>query len=169
MIFSGSVSGAFAFSLTGAPALGSEVKAVELASADSVSHGTDPGQATAGSALLETIPAASVLSIDLENVDASSLGFTGVVRFTEIRALWVRNLETSAAKVVLLGCPSGGNDTTAYAAKLPGGARWAWDDFTTGIAVTSANRYLTLTNVGTGSAVVQVGLIGLGTLIDAGA
>jgi hypothetical protein len=169
MIFAGSVSGAFAFSITGAPVVGSEVKIVELSSGDDVSHGTGPGEANAGAALLETIPAASVLSIDLENVDASSLGFTGVVRFTEIRALWIRNTETSAAKVVLLGCPSGGNDTTAYAAKLPGGGRFAWDDFTTGIPVTSANRYLTLTNVGTGSAVVQVGLIGLGTLIDAGA
>lgn len=169
MIFAGSVSGAFAFSLTGAPAIGSEVKAVDLSSGDSVTHGTGAGQATAGAALVETIPAASVLSIDLENVDASALGFTGVVRFTEIRALWVRNTETSATKVILLGCPSGGNDTTAYAAKLPGGARWAWDDFTTGIAVDSANRYLTLTNVGSGSVAVEIGLIGLGTLIDAGA
>lgn len=166
MDFSGAVSGSLSFSLTGTPVLGSETKSLDLSAAYSVTHGTGDGQATAGWSDLVSIPANSVYSVDLGNADAAALGFNGFVQFSEVRALWVRNRETAQTAVVLIGCPSGGNDTTAYAAKLPGGARWCWEDFTTGIAVTSANREFTITNTSAAAVQVEIGVIGLGTYVD---
>ena len=169
MIFSGSVSSSLSFSLTGSPALGSETKAVDLSLSESIEHGTAAGQATAGWADVVAIPSGSVLAIDLAAVDASALGFNGTIVFTEVRALSIRNRSTAATAVVLVGCPSGGNDTNAYAAKLPGGARWGWEDFTNGVAVTAANQTLTITNTSAASINVEIGIVGLGTYVDAGA
>jgi len=166
MDFSGDVSGAMSFTLTGAPVLGAETKSLDLSASYSVTHGTGDGQATAGWSDLVSVPANSVYSVDLGNADASALGFNGSVQFTEVRALWVRNRAAEQTAVVLIGCPSAGNDTTAYAAKLPGGARWCWDDFTTGIAVTSANRQFTITNTSAAAVQVEICVIGLGTYVD---
>ena len=169
MIFSGSVSSSLSFSLTGSPTLGSETKAVDLSLSESIDNGTGAGQATAGWADVVAIPAGSVLAIDLGAVDANALGFNGTVVFTQIRAIRIRNRATSATSIVLVGCPSGGNDTNAYAAKLAGGARWGWEDFTNGVAVTAANLTLTVTNVSAASVDVEIGIIGIGTYVDAGA
>lgn len=164
---SGSVAGAFAFSLVGDPAIGSEQKDVDLSAAVSISHGTGPGQATAGWAALVSIPANSVYAVNLASADASHINFDGVVQFTEARALWVRNTSELATAVVLLGCPSSGNDTSAWAARLVGGAKWCWDNFVNGMSITAANQTLTLTNTSSAAVVVEIGVIGLGSYVDA--
>jgi hypothetical protein len=169
MIFSGSVSSSLSFSLAGSPTLGSETKAVDLSFSQSIDQGTAAGQATAGWADVISIPAGSVLAIDLGSVDATALGFNGTVAFTQVRAISIRNRAAAATAVLLVGCPSSGNDTNAYAAKLQGGGRWGWEDFTHGAPVTAANQTLTITNTSAAAISVEIGIIGLGTYVDAGA
>lgn len=166
MIFSGSVSSGFSFSLAGAPAIGSESKAVDLSTAQSISNGTTAGQSQVGWADNASIPANSVLSIDLRNADASVLGLGGVVRFTEMRLIRVRNLETDTAKIALIGCPTNGTDTTAYAARIRGGGKWEWESFALGETVDDPTRYFTITNPGASAVSVQIGLMGLGSFVD---
>jgi hypothetical protein len=166
MIFSGSVSSGFSFTIAGDPVIGSESQSVDLSSSESVGNGTAAGQAQVGWATVVSIPANSVLSIDLRNADASVLGLLGVVRFTEIRAARVRNTETSTAKVALVGCPSAGTDTTAWAARVAGGGRWEWSNFSLGDTVDDAGRYFTVTNPGASAVIVEVGFIGLGSFVD---
>lgn len=166
MIFSGTVSSGFSFTLTGAPALGSESKAVDLSTAQSISSGTGVGQAQVGWADIVSIPANSVLSLDLQNADASVLGLGGVVRFTEMRLMRVSNLETDTAKIALIGCPSAGTDTTAYAARIRGGGKWEWEGFALGETVDDPTRYFTITNPGASAVSVQIALMGLGSFVD---
>ena len=166
MIFSGSISSGFTFTLAGTPVLGSESKAVDLSTAQSIAQGTASGQAQIAWADVVSIPANTVLSIDLENVDASVMGLVGLMQFTEMRLIRVRNLETDTAKIALIGCPSAGTDTTAYAGRIRGGGKWEWEGFALGETVDEASRYFTVTNPGASAVQVQIGFMGLGAMVD---
>lgn len=165
MIFSGSFKAGLSFVLTGAPAVGTEVKSVSFAKSVTLAQGTAANQGQVGWGNVVVVPAGQTYSIDLQSVDASALGYAGRVAFTRVRGVYVENQEPVAAREVLLGI-TGGNDATGYAARIKGGGHMQWGDPLDGVLITSGNRYLTLTNTGAASVAVGIALYGTGTLQD---
>lgn len=165
MTFSGSFSAALSFALTGSPALGTESKALALAASQTIANGTASGQGTVGWGDLTVIPAGQTYVVDLLAAGESVLGLSGKVAFDTVRGVYVENQQAAAAQNVLVGI-AGGTDATGYAVFLEGGGTFLWTAPLGGRGITSANRYLTITNPGAVSVAIAVGVYGLGTIQD---
>jgi hypothetical protein len=163
--FSGSFSAALAFSLSGSPVIGSEGKAVTLSASRALTNGTGANQGQVGWADLVSIPAGQTYLVDLLAAGENVFGLLGLVSFSYVRGLYVENQETSASNYVLVGIASG-NDINGYAAWVEGGGTLLWTAPLAGRQITSANRYLTISNPGAAPVAVAVGLYGLGTILD---
>lgn len=163
--FSGSFAVSLAFQIAGAPALGTETKAVALAAGQSIANGTAAGQGTVGWGDLVVIPAGTTYVVDLQAAGENAFGLAGKVTFDTVRGVYVENQETSAANNVLVGI-AGGTDATGYAVHLEGGGTFLWTAPRGGRPITSANRYLTVTNPGAVSVAIALGVYGLGTIQD---
>lgn len=166
MTFAGSFSAALKFALTGAPSLGSESKGIDFVAAATIGNGTSAGQASLGWGTLVVIPAGQTYVVDLQAAPGSVLGVPGAFAFTNARGVYVENQETNAANQVLVGI-AGNTDVTGYAVALEGGGVFLWTAPNAGRPITSANRYLNVSNPGAASVAVAIGVIGLGSILDA--
>lgn len=166
MTFAGSFSAALKFALTGAPSLGTESKGIDFVAAATVSSGTAAGQASLGWGTLVVIPAGQTYVVDLTAAPGSVLGVPGAFAFTNARGVYVENQETDSTHTALVGI-AGNTDTSGYAVALEGGGVFLWTAPNAGRPITSANRYLNVSNPGTSSVAVAIGVIGLGSIIDA--
>lgn len=164
--FSGSMSAALAFAIAGSPVIGTETKAVPLSSSISMGNGTTAGNAQVGWADLTAIPAGQTYVVDLQAAGENAFGLAGLVNFNTVRGVYVENQDTSAANRVLVGI-AGGTDVNGYAVLVEGGGTFLWSAPLGGRPITSANRYLTVTNPGATSVAIAIGVIGLGAIQDA--
>lgn len=165
MTFAGSYSAALSFSLSGTPALGAETKSLALAASQTLDNGSAANQGTLGWGNLVVIPAGQTYQVDLQAAAGDVLGIGGVFTFTTVRGVYVENQQTVAANNVLVGI-AGGNDTNGYAVNLEGGGTFLWTAPLGGRPITSANRYLTISNPNAVSVAVALGVFGLGTIQD---
>lgn len=163
--FSGSFAASLLFSFAGAPVIGSESKSVSLAASRSIANGTAAGQGQVGWADLVSIPAGQTYLVDLQAAGENAFGLVGLVNFTNVRGVYVENQETTAANNVLVGIASG-NDVLGYAVHLEGGGTFLWTAPNSGRPINSSTRYLTISNPGSVSAAVAVGVYGLGSIQD---
>jgi len=163
--FSGSISAALSFSISGSPVIGSESKAVSLAASQAIANGTAAGQGQVGWADLVSIPAGQTYLVDLQAAGENAFGLVGLVNFTTVRGVYVENQETAAANNVLVGI-AGGSDVLGYAVFVEGGGSFLWAAPLAGRAINSATRYLTISNPGAVSVAVAIGVYGLGTIQD---
>jgi len=163
--FSGSISAGLAFQIAGAPALGTETKSVALAAGLSIGNGTAAGQGTVGWGDLTVIPASTTYVVDLQAAGENAFNLAGKIVFDTVRGVYVENQESAAANNVLVGI-AGGTDATGYAVHLEGGGTFLWTAPNAGRPITSADRYLTVTNPGAASVAIAIGVYGLGSIVD---
>jgi hypothetical protein len=163
--FSGSISAALSFAISGAPVIGTETKSVALAASVSIGNGTTSGNGQVGWADLTVIPAGQTYVVDLQAAGENAFGLLGLVNFTTVRGVYVENQDTTAANHVLVGI-AGGNDVNGYAVLVEGGGTFLWAAPLGGRPITSANRYLTVTNPGLSSVAIAIGVYGLGSIQD---
>lgn len=163
--FSGSISAALSFALSGSPVIGTETKSVALAASISMGNGTTAGNGQVGWADLTAIPAGQTYVVDLQAAGENAFGLLGLVNFTTVRGVYVENQDTTAANRVLVGI-AGGTDVNGYAVLVEGGGTFLWSAPLGGRPITSANRYLTVTNPGSTSVAIAIGVYGLGSIQD---
>lgn len=152
------------FSLADDPVVGTRAEWAELATSQSVGHGTGPFQANAGIINRFTIPAGQTLQIDLQSIADAKFAFAGVVRFTVVKCLTAINQGTVP---LLYGTP-GVADATAYAARLEeSGGSYQCAAWKAGVAVTNANRFIHVANPSaTTAGVLDLCILGIGTYQD---
>jgi hypothetical protein len=163
--FSGSISAALSFAISGAPAIGTETKSVSLSASRTVANGTAAGAGQVGWADLVAIPAGQTYVVDLMAAGENAFGLAGRVVFNTVRGVYLENQQTSAANNVLIGI-AGGTDVGGYAVNVEGGGTFLWAAPLAGRPINSANRYLTVSNPGASSVAIAIGVYGLGTIED---
>jgi hypothetical protein len=163
--FSGSISAALSFAISGSPTIGTETKSVSLSSSRTVANGTTAGAGQVGWADLVSIPAGQTYVVDLMAAGENAFNLAGRVVFNTVRGVYLENQETSAGNNVLIGI-AGGTDIGGYAVNVEGGGTFLWAAPLAGRPITSANRYLTVANPGASSVAIAIGVYGLGTIED---
>ena len=163
--FSGSISAALNFAISGAPAIGTETRSVSLSASATIGNGTLPGAGQVGWADLVTIPAGQTYVVDLQAAGENAFNLAGKVVFSTVRGVYLENQETSAANNVLVGI-AGGTDIGGYAVNVEGGGTFLWAAPLAGRPINSANRYLTVANPGASSVAIAIGVYGLGSIED---
>lgn len=160
-----STSSRLTYSLADSPDVGTLGEGYETSISRTVSNGTASGQANAAWAELVTIPAGQVLSLDLTNLPATKLGFTGHVNFSTLKDVVVLNKESVAGRYVFWGVSSP-SDATGYAARINRGGDYRWTDYADGVAITAGNKTIYIANPGTDAVLLEVAFCGVGTYVD---
>jgi hypothetical protein len=153
------------YTLVGAPDLGTLGEGYDTSSPREIENGTGPDQADAAWTALVTIPASTVLSLDLTNLVSSKFGFVGYVNMSVLKDVFVINKETEAGRYVLWGVSSP-SDITGYSARINRNGDFRWTDYTDGVAINSGNKILYCANPGINPVTLEIAMAGVGTYND---
>jgi hypothetical protein len=136
-----------------------------IASAKTVLHtypitdGAAAGQADLVFADTRTIPANTVETIDLSDIEQTSFGVGVPFHFTQIRFFRVRNTSTTSGRRLLVGA-SAGAPTTVYAAEVGPSSDWFAINYQDAWEVTESNKEFLISNPNAAAVTYELYILG---------
>lgn len=149
----------FKFSRANALELGSITNAATKVTTYSWADGSGPGEADMVFADTRTIPANTMETFDLLDLDQQTLGVGVNFEFKQLRCIRVVNESTTAGRRLLIGA-SVGSPTSVYAAEVGPGGEWHAVNNIDSWEVTSANSTVTISNPNAAAVTYSLYLVG---------
>jgi hypothetical protein len=127
-----------------------------------ITDGDGPGEADLVYADQRTIPANTVETFDLLNLEQQALGVTVPFVFRQLRVIRVVNESTTPGRRLLVGVDPG-RPTAVYAAEVGPGSEWCAVNQTDAWVVTAANSIIRISNPNAAAVTYSLFLIGTST------
>lgn len=142
-----------------------ELEVGQVASAKTLLHtypiadGIEAGEADLVFADTRTIPANTVDTLDLSNLEQTTFGVAVPFDFKQIRFFRVRNLATTSGQRLLVGA-SAGAPASVYAADVGPGADWFAMNYNDAWQVTAGNKEFRISNPNAAAVTYELYIIG---------
>jgi hypothetical protein len=127
-----------------------------------ITDGDGPGEADLVFADQRTIPANSIETFDLLNLEQQALGVTVPFVFRQLRVIRLVNESTTPGRRLLVGVDPG-RPTAVYAAEVGPGSEWCAVNQADAWVVTEANSTIRISNPNAAAVTYSLFLIGTST------
>jgi len=159
---SGSIRTFMSWTRTDAQEVGSVTNRKTVNTAYTITDGDGPGEADLIFADSRTIPANTIESFDLLDLEQVALGVTVPYEFRQLRAIRVLNKATLTGRRLLVGVDPG-RPTIVYAAEVGPGSEWMSVNHVDAWEVTDANKIVRICNPTSASINYELYLFGTST------
>jgi len=159
---SGSIRTFMSWTRTDAQEVGSVTNRKTVNTAYTLTDGDGPGEADLIFADSRTIPANTIESFDLLDLEQVALGVTVPYEFRQLRAIRVLNKATLTGRRLLVGVDPG-RPTIVYAAEVGPGSEWMSVNHVDAWEVTDANKIVRICNPTSASINYELYLFGTST------
>jgi hypothetical protein len=141
----GSIRTVMIWDRTDSQEVGSYVNAKTVINDYRLADGSGPRSADLVFADSRTIPANTMETFDLSDLEQSTFGVDVPFEFAQVRCIKVRNTSTVSGRRLLIGV-SPGSPTSVYAAEIGPGSEWFAMNYDDAWQVTDANKLFRLSN-----------------------